>query len=45
LHKMPKPTMEEIREGLSGNLCRCTGYVQIFESVVEAARRRSEPAT
>jgi carbon-monoxide dehydrogenase small subunit len=45
LHKMPKPTMEEIREGLSGNLCRCTGYMQIFESVVEAAHRRSEPAT
>jgi aerobic carbon-monoxide dehydrogenase small subunit len=34
------PSLDEIREGLSGNLCRCTGYVQIFESVVEAARHR-----
>jgi len=39
LNKKPKPTMEDIREGLSGNLCRCTGYVQIFEAVAEAARR------
>jgi len=37
-HK-PIPTMEDIREGLSGNLCRCTGYVQILEAVAEAARR------
>jgi len=35
------PTLEEIREGLSGNLCRCTGYMQIFEAVAEAARRRT----
>ncbi len=33
----PHPTMEEIREGLAGNLCRCTGFVRIFESVVAAA--------
>jgi len=39
LQKRPKPTMEQIREGLSGNLCRCTGYMQIFEAVAEAARR------
>ena len=37
--KKPHPTLEEIREGLSGNLCRCTGYLQIFESVAEAAKR------
>jgi carbon-monoxide dehydrogenase small subunit len=37
LDKKPKPTLEEIREGLSGNLCRCTGYMQIFEAVMEAA--------
>ena len=30
---------EDIREGLSGNLCRCTGYIQIFEAVAEASRR------
>jgi aerobic carbon-monoxide dehydrogenase small subunit len=39
LAKNGRPSMEEIREGLSGNLCRCTGYMQIFESVAEAARR------
>jgi aerobic carbon-monoxide dehydrogenase small subunit len=39
LNKNPAPTMDDIREGLSGNLCRCTGYVQIFEAVAEAARR------
>jgi carbon-monoxide dehydrogenase small subunit len=39
LSKKPRPTLEEIREGLSGNLCRCTGYMQIFEAVAEAARR------
>ena len=35
----PHPTLDEIREGLSGNLCRCTGYTQILEAVAEAARR------
>jgi len=39
LRKNPQPTMEEIREGLSGNLCRCTGYMQIFEAVAEAGRQ------
>jgi len=39
LSKNPQPTMEDIREGLSGNLCRCTGYIQIFEAVADAARR------
>jgi carbon-monoxide dehydrogenase small subunit len=33
----PHPTMDEIREGLAGNLCRCTGFMKIFESVVSAA--------
>ncbi len=41
LNKKPVPTTEEIREGLSGNLCRCTGYSQILEAVTEAARRRT----
>jgi carbon-monoxide dehydrogenase small subunit len=41
LNARPEPTMEEIREGLSGNLCRCTGYTQILEAVTEAARRRT----
>jgi len=39
LNGKPGPTMEEIREGLSGNLCRCTGYSQILEAVAEAASR------
>jgi carbon-monoxide dehydrogenase small subunit len=38
LCKKPHPTMDEIRGGLSGNLCRCTGYAQIFEAVAAAAR-------
>jgi carbon-monoxide dehydrogenase small subunit len=37
LDKYPNPTMEQIQEGLAGNLCRCTGYMRIFESVQEAA--------
>ncbi|HXX44831.1 MAG TPA: (2Fe-2S)-binding protein [Candidatus Acidoferrales bacterium] len=39
LEKRPRPTMDEIRDGLAGNLCRCTGYAQILEAVAEAARR------
>ena len=39
LGKNPQPTLEEIREGLSGNLCRCTGYLQIFDAVMEASRQ------
>jgi carbon-monoxide dehydrogenase small subunit len=38
LERNENPSEEEIREGLSGNLCRCTGYTKIFESVVEACR-------
>jgi carbon-monoxide dehydrogenase small subunit len=41
LDRNPQPTTEEIREGLSGNLCRCTGYNQIIDAVAEAARRRN----
>jgi aerobic carbon-monoxide dehydrogenase small subunit len=33
----PHPTPAEIREGLAGNLCRCTGYMRIFEAVEQAA--------
>jgi aerobic carbon-monoxide dehydrogenase small subunit len=39
LEKKPNPSLDEIREGLSGNLCRCTGYIQIIEAVANAARR------
>lgn len=34
----PSPTLEQVREGLAGNLCRCTGYTRIFEAVLAAAR-------
>jgi carbon-monoxide dehydrogenase small subunit len=37
LDKFPQPSLEEIREGLSGSLCRCTGYLQIFEAVGKVA--------
>ena len=39
LANQPSPTAEEVREGLAGNLCRCTGYSQIVESVLVAAER------
>jgi aerobic carbon-monoxide dehydrogenase small subunit len=40
LEKKAKPTLADIREGLAGNLCRCTGYMQIFEGVAKAAQQR-----
>jgi carbon-monoxide dehydrogenase small subunit len=39
----PHPNMAEIREGLAGNLCRCTGFKRIFDSVVSAAAQTNEP--
>ena len=39
LDKEPNPSRERIREAVSGNLCRCTGYQQIYESIEEGARR------
>jgi carbon-monoxide dehydrogenase small subunit len=49
LQRNPKPTREEIARGLEGNLCRCTGYSHIIDSVQYAARKmatnsRSRPA-
>jgi carbon-monoxide dehydrogenase small subunit len=40
LARVPNPTPEEIRSGLAGNLCRCTGYMRIVEAVVSAIRER-----
>ena len=39
LERHPDPTDAEIRAGLAGNLCRCTGYMRIFEAVVKARRQ------
>ena len=39
LDKEPQPSRERIKEAISGNLCRCTGYQQIFEAIEEAANR------
>ena len=40
LERNPQPGEEEIRNGLAGNLCRCTGYTKIFESVLRACQAR-----
>jgi len=37
LHSNPKPTVEEIKDGLEGNFCRCTGYQQIIEAILDAS--------
>ena len=43
IEKSPNPSRDEIREALSGNLCRCTGYIKIYEAVeLAAARVRGE---
>ena len=42
LAENPDPSEADIREAISGNLCRCTGYQQIVEAIAEAARRRRE---
>jgi len=39
LRRNPRPTAEQVREGLSGNLCRCTGYEGIVAAVLDAAGR------
>lgn len=44
LERNSRPSESEIREGLAGNLCRCTGYTKIFQSVVEACRSMKRDA-
>ena len=39
LEKNPQPSEADIRNGLAGNLCRCTGYMKIFDSVVRASKQ------
>jgi carbon-monoxide dehydrogenase small subunit len=43
LDENPEPSRDEIREALSGNLCRCTGYTKILDAVEAAAVRRGTP--
>ena len=40
LDENPKPTEEEIRHGIAGNLCRCTGYLQIVQAIKAASENR-----
>lgn len=40
LDRYATPTLEQIQEGLAGNLCRCTGYMRIFEAVQKAAEAK-----
>ena len=45
LEREKNPSRERIKEAISGNLCRCTGYQQIFEAIEEAARRMEHEGT
>ena len=44
LKALADPTRREIREGIAGNLCRCTGYQQIVDAIQATATRRLEGA-
>jgi carbon-monoxide dehydrogenase small subunit len=44
LERTPDPSDHDIRVGLAGNLCRCTGYMRIFEAVLDACRRTKDAA-
>jgi len=41
LEETPRPSREQIRDAISGNLCRCTGYVPIVDAIAEAAEARA----
>ncbi len=45
LAKNPTPDREEIADALAGNLCRCTGYIQIFDAIAATARERQAQTT
>jgi carbon-monoxide dehydrogenase small subunit len=45
LERERNPSRERIREAISGNLCRCTGYQQIYEAIEEASRRMAHEGT
>jgi len=42
LAENPKPTDEEVRHGIAGNLCRCTGYTKYVEAILDAAEKMEE---
>jgi carbon-monoxide dehydrogenase small subunit len=42
LAENPNPSATEVREGIAGNICRCTGYVKIVDSILTAAERIRE---
>ena len=42
LDRHPDPTIEQIKEGIAGNFCRCTGYQPIIDSILSAAKRERE---
>ncbi|PYS51842.1 MAG: ferredoxin [Acidobacteria bacterium] len=44
LERTPNPSEADIRTGLAGNLCRCTGYMKIFEAVVRACQKQNSEA-
>jgi len=45
LERNPNPTDDEIRQAISGNLCRCTGYVNIVKSIQYAAEKMAQAST
>lgn len=45
LNENPDPTLDDIKRALSGNLCRCTGYIKIFEAVLAAVKKSQPSAT
>jgi aerobic carbon-monoxide dehydrogenase small subunit len=45
LARTPEPTEEDVRAALAGNLCRCTGYMRIFEAVLAAVKRSDASST
>lgn len=44
MNENTRPTIDDVRRALSGNLCRCTGYAKILEAVLKAAVRGEDPA-